>query len=165
MRFKRTLPFLMSALFALAAPALAQQPAQPEAKPVPAPAQQPAQPEAKPEASAPKQAKATAGGERLCAEDAMKFCTGVQAGGGRLYQCLAKNNAELSAPCRERLTAGKARWDAFVSACKSDADKHCQGITTGSGRVLSCLKKHEAELAPDCKARFTRANSDPVVTR
>jgi hypothetical protein len=60
---------------------------------------------------------------------------------------------------------GKARWDAFVSACKSDAEKHCKAIPAGSGRVLSCLKGREADLAPDCKAQFSRANSDPVVTR
>ena len=110
-------------------------------------------------------AQQPAGRERLCAEDAKKFCSDIQPGGGRMYQCMTKNNAELSAPCRERLAAGKARWDAFVSACKSDADQHCKGIPAGSGRVLSCLKGREADLAPDCKAQFSRANSDPVVTQ
>jgi hypothetical protein len=133
----RRLLLLIAAIFALGAePALAQQPA-----------------------------KAKAGRDRVCADDAKKFCSEVRPGGGRMYQCLAKNDAQLAPACRERLAAGKARWDAFVSACKSDAGKYCKGIPAGGARVLSCLKGREADLAPDCKAQFGRASRDPVVTQ
>ena len=104
-------------------------------------------------------------GERVCVEDARKFCSDVKPGGGRVYQCMAKHNAELSPPCRERLTEAKARWDEFVNACKADTAKHCKGVPPGSGRVLSCLKGQEANLAPDCKAKFSRASKDPAVSQ
>ena len=104
-------------------------------------------------------------GERVCAEDAKKFCGDVKPGAGRMYQCMTKHNAELSPPCRARLAEAKARYDQFVNACKDDAAKHCKGIPPGSGRVLSCLKGQEANLAPDCKAQFSRASKDPVTSQ
>jgi hypothetical protein len=110
----------------------------------------------------PKAAKA--GKDRVCAEDAKKFCSDVRPGAGRMYQCLTKHDAELAPACRERLAAGKARWDEFVKACKADADKYCKGIPTGGGRLLSCLKGREADLAPDCKAQFSRAQANTAVT-
>ena len=108
---------------------------------------------------------AKARGERVCAADAKKFCGDVKPGAGRMYQCLTKNNAQLAPACRERLAEGKARWDEFANACKGDAAKHCKGVPPGSGRVLSCLKGQEANLAPDCKAQFSRASKDPVLAQ
>jgi len=106
-----------------------------------------------------------AGGERVCQEDAKKFCGNVRPGGGRIYNCLAGHSAELAPACRERLTAAKARFDEFVKACKSDADKYCKGITPGAGRILSCLKGREADLTADCRAQFHHARSDTTVTQ
>ncbi len=36
-------------------------------------------------------------------------------------------------------------------ACKSDVIKNCSGIAPGEGRVLCCLKQHEATLEQACK--------------
>lgn len=82
-----------------------------------------------------------------------------------MYKCLTSHNAELAPACRERLTAAKARYDEFVKACKSDADKYCKSIPPGAGRILSCLKGREADLTADCKAQFHRARSDTTVTQ
>ena len=109
--------------------------------------------------------KAAAGGDRVCAEDAKKFCSDVRPGAGRVYQCMTKHDAQLAPACRQRLAEGKARWDEFVKACKGDSDKFCKGIPPGGGRVLSCLKGREADLAPDCKAQFSRAQSNSAVTQ
>jgi hypothetical protein len=116
-------------------------------------------------AQQPAQKGAKAGGERVCQEDAKKFCSNVRPGGGRIYNCLTSHNAELAPACRERLTAAKARYDEFVKACKSDADKYCKSIPPGGGRVLSCLKGREADLTTDCKAQFHRARGDTTVTQ
>jgi hypothetical protein len=105
------------------------------------------------------------GGDRVCAEDAKKFCSEVRPGGGRVYKCLTDHNADLAPACRERLTAAKARWDEFVAACKDDAGKYCKGVPVGSGRVLSCLKGREADLAPACKAEFARAQKERTVSQ
>ena len=37
-------------------------------------------------------------------------------------------------------------------ACRADAKTVCAGTKPGGGRLLGCLKAHEAELSPDCKA-------------
>src|SRR3954462_6664377 len=61
------------------------------------------------------------GGDRVCAEDAKKFCSEVRPGGGRVYKCLTDHNADLAPACRERLPAAKAPWGEFVAACQDDA--------------------------------------------
>ena len=37
--------------------------------------------------------------------------------------------------------------------CKEDAERLCKGIEPGEGRILRCLKQHEAELSPACKQK------------
>jgi len=109
--------------------------------------------------------KRAAGKDRVCADDAKKFCSSVRPGGGRMYQCLTKHDAELAPACRERLAAAKARYDKFMQACKGDIEKACKTIPPGQGRVLSCLKGREAELTPACRAEFSRANTDAALTQ
>ena len=89
----------------------------------------------------------------------------MRPGGGRVYKCLTDHNADLAPACRERLTAAKARYDEFVAACKDDATKYCKSIPAGSGRIVSCLKGREADLAPACKAEFARAQKDRTTSQ
>ncbi|MCU0848659.1 MAG: cysteine rich repeat-containing protein [Spirochaetes bacterium] len=35
--------------------------------------------------------------------------------------------------------------------CKADAEKFCKDIKPGHGRIMACLKSHEAELSQACK--------------
>ncbi len=37
--------------------------------------------------------------------------------------------------------------------CKVDRDKFCPGIKPGGGNLAACMKKHDAELSPECVAR------------
>jgi hypothetical protein len=37
--------------------------------------------------------------------------------------------------------------------CAADVQKLCAGVQPGGGRVLDCLKSHEADLSAACKAR------------
>lgn len=37
--------------------------------------------------------------------------------------------------------------------CAADAQKFCQGIAPGGGRILACLKSHEGELSAGCKEK------------
>jgi hypothetical protein len=37
------------------------------------------------------------------------------------------------------------------TACKPDYDKFCKGTMPGGGRIIACLAKHNAELAPACQ--------------
>jgi hypothetical protein len=101
--------------------------------------------------------KPPAGGDRSCAEDAKKFCSSVQPGGGRVVQCLNKHEAELAPACRAQLEEGKARVKEFVQACKADSEKYCKSVDPGSGRVLRCLKTHQADLSSECKTQLGKA--------
>lgn len=53
-------------------------------------------------------------------------------------------------------TAALAQGAGMGQACKADAGKLCPGVQPGGGRVLACLKQHEAELSPDCQAALPR---------
>lgn len=41
--------------------------------------------------------------------------------------------------------------------CAADAAKFCQDIKPGGGRIITCLKEHEAELSAECKAKGLEA--------
>ena len=39
-----------------------------------------------------------------------------------------------------------------MQLCRADYGKLCSGAKPGGGRAAECLKQHEAELTPTCKA-------------
>jgi len=41
-------------------------------------------------------------------------------------------------------------------ACKDDVEKHCKDVKPGGGRILRCLKEHEADLSAGCKEARTK---------
>jgi hypothetical protein len=111
------------------------------------------------------EAQAAGRRDRACVEDAKKLCSDVKPGGGRVYQCLDSHASELSPACSERLKTGKENLEAFVSACKPEAQKFCKSTQPGSGRILQCLRGHEKDLSPDCKAQFAKARSNRAVAQ
>ena len=38
--------------------------------------------------------------------------------------------------------------------CADDIEKFCKGIKPGAGRILNCLKAHEAELTVSCRGKI-----------
>lgn len=50
------------------------------------------------------------------------------------------------------LSLADAADAAGPQACQADVRQHCAGERPGGGRVLGCLKKHEAELSAACQA-------------
>ena len=95
-------------------------------------------------------------GDGPCAADAKKFCGNVQPGGGRIAKCMKSHEAELSPACQSEMKRAEERIEQVREECNADAKKFCQGIKPGQGRILACLKSHDAELAPACAAEFKR---------
>jgi hypothetical protein len=75
---------------------------------------------------------------------------------GRIAACLKSHEADLSKGCKDQIAAAKVKVKAFVDACKPDAEKLCQGIPIGEGRILACLVSHQADLSPACKAEMAK---------
>ena len=97
--------------------------------------------------------------EGPCAGDAKKFCGDVQPGQGRVAKCMKAHEAQLSPACRENAKERAEKAERVREECKPDAEKFCKGIKPGGGRILSCLKSHQAELNPACAAEFKRAGN------
>jgi hypothetical protein len=43
------------------------------------------------------------------------------------------------------------------TACASDVQKLCAGVPTGGGRVIACIKQHQAEVSDGCKQAIVKA--------
>ena len=91
-----------------------------------------------------------------CKADIEKFCKDIKPGGGRIWACLKSNGDRLSQECANQMAIEREKFQEFRQACKGDAAKFCKGVPAGKGRIISCLKSHEAELSPACAAVFKR---------
>ncbi len=91
-----------------------------------------------------------------CKADIEKFCKDVKPGQGRIVKCMKAHENELSQPCKDEIAADKEKSKEFVKNCKPDADKFCKDIKPGHGRIIHCLKQHQAELAPNCQTYFKK---------
>lgn len=87
-----------------------------------------------------------------CAEDAKKFCPGMQPGDGQLAKCMAANHNALSGACQARQQAAKDYMKRLVEACKGDMQKFCSGVKPGQGALRNCLKKNQASLSSACRS-------------
>lgn len=89
-----------------------------------------------------------------CKADMEKFCKGVEPGEGRHKKCLKEHEAELSEGCKQmagKMAERKEKMDAAKEACKADKEKFCKGVEPGEGRLMKCMKEHEAELSEGCR--------------
>jgi hypothetical protein len=94
--------------------------------------------------------------KEACRPDAGKFCQGIKPGEGRIAACLKSHKSELAPVCQKLVDRMETAVREVQEACKGDAEKFCQGIRPGGGRILACLKSHEAELSGPCKTVFAR---------
>lgn len=94
-----------------------------------------------------------------CSDDVAKFCKDVQPGGGRMARCLKQHEQELSPSCKQHVSDVKKRVKEFRAACEDDVLTLCGDIQPGGGRIVNCLKQHEQELTPDCKAKMQQKQS------
>lgn len=91
-----------------------------------------------------------------CRADIEKHCADVERGGGAMARCLREHEKELSPGCRDHMAARheqmKKRAETVSAACKGEVAKHCADHEPGEGGLMRCLRDHEADLSPDCRA-------------
>jgi hypothetical protein len=89
-----------------------------------------------------------AGGATLksCSASFESVCGHVKPGGGRVQACFDSHIAQLSQPCKSKLTqaASSAR------ACQADVRKFCGGVSSAT-RIISCMKPRLAQVSKPCK--------------
>jgi Cysteine rich repeat len=97
---------------------------------------------------------------RPCRDDAAKLCQDVKPGRGAIARCLKEHASELSPACKDNMAKAKAKIKEKAKevkeACKDDAQRLCEGIKPGGGKIVQCLKQHESELSPSCKAEMNK---------
>ncbi|GGF75063.1 hypothetical protein GCM10007301_38680 [Azorhizobium oxalatiphilum] len=58
--------------------------------------------------------------------------------------------AALSVPAHAQMN-GQAQ-QAIQKACGADIQKLCAGVQPGGGRIVQCMKAHEAQVSEGCKS-------------
>lgn len=99
-------------------------------------------------------------GRGPCASDVEKFCRDVQAGGGRIVRCLKQHEQGLSPACTQHIADVKKQAQEFREACEDDVLRFCGDVRPGGGRIVRCLKQHEPELSPDCRAKMQQKKKE-----
>jgi hypothetical protein len=51
-------------------------------------------------------------------------------------------------------SSAQAKGEKGGSACKADVQKLCKDVQPGEGKILGCLKEHQADLSPQCTAQL-----------
>jgi hypothetical protein len=175
-RVRKLGPLLAVAIFATAAPALAQAPSQAQRDAI----------------------------KSQCRSDYIAHCSSVPPGGEASLQCLQKNMSSLSSSCQSAVRAVEApaaattkpaetaapkatapaaatttppkaaepkaaaaapagqptsaQVSAVRSACRSDYPKVCAGVPTGGAPALQCLEKNKANLSAGCEKAVSAAS-------
>ena len=103
---------------------------------------------------------ASAADQNPCTEDIAKFCKNIKPGQAALMDWLEEHEAQLSDACKDyEAKMGGARVESreavsqqmrIRTACRDDVAKFCNDVTSGSGGISTCLKKHESELSFAC---------------
>ncbi len=142
-RLPVTIAAFALALFAMLAPAAAQQPTQAQIGAI----------------------------RQSCRSDYQAHCASVPTGGSAALACLQENASSLSPACGRAVAAVNGGAAAGASAppaqrqsqpqgggagglreaCGADYRSYCRGIRPGGGRAMACLKENAASLSPNCQ--------------
>ena len=92
-----------------------------------------------------------------CDADIEQYCPGLPRNSQKAFMCMMAYEDSLSESCKlgiaeaaMSIQMGAAAIDYSVRACEEDADKHCLNVAPGEGRLVNCIKEHEAEVSMEC---------------
>ena len=92
-----------------------------------------------------------------CDADIEQYCPGLPRNSQKAFMCMMAYEDKLSESCKlgiaeaaMSIKMSKAAIDYSVRACEEDADKHCLNVEPGEGRLVNCIKEHEAEVSEAC---------------
>jgi len=100
-----------------------------------------------------------------CKADAEKYCnaSNIFPEPGAVLTCLREVKDKLSDVCQAEVTrtqlggAKDFKIDAMLNElCSADAEKVCNDVTPGEGRVQECLRQHRDALSWDCQEELFR---------
>jgi hypothetical protein len=99
-----------------------------------------------------------------CGRDINRLCATAHLGGGRVQQCLDKNQAKVSAQCKQTnvevraLLRKRAQARAAIpKVCDRDIRRLCSGVVQGDGHLLECFLKAERAVSGACRQAVTDA--------
>jgi hypothetical protein len=99
-----------------------------------------------------------------CGKDIDKLCGRENLGGGRVQQCLVRNQGKVSGNCKSAigevaalLQKRAAARQAVLKVCEADIRRLCSGVQAGDGNLLECFLKAEARANAQCRQAVTDA--------
>jgi hypothetical protein len=97
-----------------------------------------------------------------CADEAKKYCQGVDPGKGQLAKCLNDYKDSLTPACAKELKDFKQKA-AKKNPCFEDLADLCAGVPSGPGRAELCLLKNENRLSAACAKDFSHKKGNLIV--
>ena len=102
-----------------------------------------------------------------CADDLEQYCSQVTPGEGRLLHCVAAHEDKLSGQCDYALYQAASLLEQLTVAivyvaesCSTEIDTLCGDVEVGEGRILACLKEHDAEVGNACRKALADTVAD-----
>jgi outer membrane protein OmpA-like peptidoglycan-associated protein len=97
-----------------------------------------------------------------CRADIAKYCKNEPLGGGRVRQCLQRN--QVSPSCASSITAlgallqkRAAARAAVPKVCDADIKRVCAGIEAGDGNLMECYYKAKERMSAACRQAVSDA--------
>lgn len=105
--------------------------------------------------------------QKACDSDIATYCADVEAGKGRVHQCLRNNRDKLSKQCAAEelklniIQSSDIRLRPGFKDCSEEMNVYCKDVKPGKGRMFLCLQNNLAKVdfSQACKARVEEKQS------
>jgi len=93
-----------------------------------------------------------------CGTDIAKYCKNENLGGGRVRDCLLRNQSKVSASCigsvnslGSLLQKRAAARASVMRVCDLDIKRRCSGVQASDGNLMECFYKAKENISPTCR--------------